>query len=91
MNLFSIETLAIGDELLTGKIADTNSAFVGQVLFENGFRLSRQNVIPDEKKSIQSSIQEISKRAKVAVCFGGSAQPLTTLQLSVLPSCWECL
>ncbi len=71
MNLFSIETLAIGDELLTGKIADTNSAFVGQVLFENGFRLSRQNVIPDEKKSIQSSIQEISKRAKVAVCFGG--------------------
>ncbi|NBX75316.1 MAG: CinA family nicotinamide mononucleotide deamidase-related protein [Proteobacteria bacterium] len=71
MNFFSIETLAVGDELLTGKIADTNSAYVGQVLFENGFRLSRQNVIPDEKKSIQSSIQEISKRAKAAICFGG--------------------
>lgn len=71
MKVFSIETLAIGDELLTGKIADTNSAHVGQVLFENGFRLSRQNVIPDEKKAIQSSINEISKRAKTAICFGG--------------------
>ncbi|MFM8270580.1 MAG: CinA family nicotinamide mononucleotide deamidase-related protein [Pseudomonadota bacterium] len=71
MNLFSIETLAIGDELLTGKIADTNSTHVGQVLFENGLRLSRQNVIPDEKEAIQNLVREISKRAKVAICFGG--------------------
>jgi len=71
MKFFPIETLAIGDELLTGKIADTNSAFVGQSLFENGFRLSRQNVVPDEKKSIQDSIQEISRRSKAAICFGG--------------------
>lgn len=71
MEWFSVETLAIGDELLTGKIADTNSAHVGQKLFEKGLRLSRQNVVPDEKTSIQSAIQEISKRAKVAICFGG--------------------
>lgn len=71
MNLFPIETLAIGDELLTGKIADTNSAFVGQCLFEKGLRLSRQNVVPDEKKAIQSALREIAQRAKVAICFGG--------------------
>ncbi len=71
MNLFAIETLAIGDELLTGKIADTNSAFVGQCLFEKSLRLSRQNVVPDEKKAIQSTFKEIAQRAKVAICFGG--------------------
>jgi len=71
MSLFAIETLAIGDELLTGKIADTNSAFVGQCLFEKGLRLSRQNVIPDDKKAIQSVFKEIAQRAKAAICFGG--------------------
>ena len=70
-SLLIVETLAIGDELLTGKIADSNSAFVGGVLFENGFRLSRQNVIPDEKKAIQSAIGELASRAQVVVCFGG--------------------
>ncbi|NBT59399.1 competence/damage-inducible protein A, partial [bacterium] len=71
MEFFSIETLAIGDELLSGKIADTNSAHVGQKLFENGLRLSRQNVIPDEKHSLMEAVQEVSKRARVAICFGG--------------------
>jgi len=70
-SLLIVETLAIGDELLTGKIADSNSAFVGGALFENGFRLSRQNVIPDEKKAIQSAIGELAARAHVVVCFGG--------------------
>lgn len=70
-SLRRIETLAIGDELLTGKIADTNSAFVGGELFSNGLRLVRQNCVLDKKEDILSSINEISKRAQFAICFGG--------------------
>jgi len=66
-----IETLAIGDELLTGKISDTNSAFVGGELFKEGFQLSRQTVVADNQQEIQSTLREISNRAKVAICFGG--------------------
>jgi len=87
MNSFLIETLAIGDELLTGKIADTNSSFVGQCLFEKGLRLSRLNVIPDEKKAIQKVISEIASRAQVAVCFGGlgpTSDDITALSVSEL-------
>lgn len=66
-----IETLAIGDELLTGKISDTNSSFVGSKLFDSGFRLVRQNVVLDRKDDIVDAVQEISKRSQIAVCFGG--------------------
>lgn len=70
-SLRRIETLAIGDELLTGKISDSNSTFVGGELFSNGLRLIRQNCVLDKKEDILAAIDEISKRAKFAVCFGG--------------------
>jgi len=31
-----IETIAIGDEILNGRISDTNSTFVANELFKNG-------------------------------------------------------
>ena len=64
-----IETLAIGDELLTGQVTDSNSSFVGAELFKEGFQLSRQNVVPDNSIVIESAIREISLRAKAAICF----------------------
>lgn len=67
----SIETLAIGDELLTGQVIDSNSSFVGDELFKMGFQLSRQNVIPDNRVVIQSTLKEIASRAKAVICFGG--------------------
>ncbi|NDC24709.1 MAG: competence/damage-inducible protein A, partial [Proteobacteria bacterium] len=66
-----IETLAIGDELLTGKIADSNSAFVGGSLFSEGLRLVRQNVVLDKKEDILAAMSELAHRAQVVVCFGG--------------------
>ena len=49
----SIETLAIGDELLTGKISDTNTTFVADRLFSQGFRLSRVMVVADDIEGYQ--------------------------------------
>ena len=66
-----IETLAIGDELLTGKIADTNSAFVGDALFHRGFRLERVTVVPDSVPAMQGALKECSARADIVLCFGG--------------------
>ena len=67
----NIETLAIGDELLIGKISDTNSQFVATQLFSMGLRLSRETVVADDPAAITDAILEGSKRAKVVIVFGG--------------------
>ena len=67
-----IETIAIGDEILTGKISDTNSTFVAQKLFSCGLRLNGQNVISDDIEAIQQTLVMVSKRARVGICFRGA-------------------
>lgn len=66
-----IETLPIGDELLTGKIADTNSQWVANHLFNLGARLERSSVIADDSDVIKQTIHDISERADVVIVFGG--------------------
>ncbi len=71
MKPLKIETLPIGDELLTGRIADTNSQWVADRLFELGARLERSSVIADEPTTIRNTLQEVAGRADIAVVFGG--------------------
>jgi nicotinamide-nucleotide amidase len=66
-----IESLAIGDEILTGKISDTNSTFVANTLFAAGFRLTRTTVILDDFTDLRNAVEEASRRSEVVVCFGG--------------------
>lgn len=66
-----IETIAIGDELLTGKTSDTNSTFVGDALFREGFELAQTTVIPDNVSVIKDTLSEVAHRAQFAVVFGG--------------------
>lgn len=66
-----LETIAIGDELLTGKIADTNTAFVGAELFRRGLRLDRSQAIADDIPAIQRVLRECGERADFLICFGG--------------------
>ncbi len=69
--MLRIETLAIGDELLTGKTADTNTTFVGGELFHRAMRLQTTRVIPDEPEAIVQAIREAAQRADFVICFGG--------------------
>jgi len=72
MTAFSfVETLAIGDELLTGKISDTNSAYVAAQLFKLGMRLHRSTVVADDEGEIVDALAVIARRSPVCVCFGG--------------------
>ncbi len=72
MSAFSfVETLAIGDELLTGKISDTNSAHVASQLFALGIRLHRSTVVADDEGEIVDALAAIARRSPVCVVFGG--------------------
>lgn len=66
-----LETLATGDELLTGKIADTNSQFVASRLFAEGMRLDRQTVIGDDEAQLLAQIDRAAREASAVICFGG--------------------
>lgn len=66
-----IETVAIGDELLTGRISDTNSTFISDELFKMGMRLQKISVIPDDFFVIEEQIRDCAKRAELVICFGG--------------------
>lgn len=69
--MFRIETIAIGDELLTGRIADTNSAYVAGRLFPRGQRLDRATVVADDEAQMRTAFTEAGARAQVVICFGG--------------------
>ncbi len=69
--MFRIETIAIGDELLTGRIADTNSAYVAGRLFPRGQRLDRITVVADDESQMRTAFSEAAARAQVVICFGG--------------------
>lgn len=71
MTFPKFETIAIGDELLTGKIADTNSAFVADELFRKGYRLERVTVIEDTIEALHTAMDEAKDRADFVICFGG--------------------
>ncbi len=66
-----VETVAIGDELLTGRIADTNSAFVGSQLFQCGLRLDATQTVADDPREMERLLLDRSKAADFLVCFGG--------------------
>jgi nicotinamide-nucleotide amidase len=70
-SFLNIETVAIGDELLVGKISDTNSQFVAKQLFASGLRLSRETVCADDMADMTRVLLDCSQRAKAVVVFGG--------------------
>ena len=54
------EIITIGDEILIGQIVDTNSAWLGQVLGEEGIEVTRINSIADTPEG-----DEVSAHLKV--------------------------
>jgi nicotinamide-nucleotide amidase len=66
-----IEMVAIGDELLDGRVADTNSKHLAGCLFERGQRLDRVTVVTDSVGGIAEAIREAAGRADLVVTSGG--------------------
>ena len=66
-----IETLAIGDELLTGTVSDSNSTFLARQLDSYGTPLAATHVVPDDGTAIRAALTAREGRCDVLVCFGG--------------------
>ena len=56
------EIITIGDEILIGQIVDTNSAWLGTVLNEEGIEVTRINSISDTPEAIVEAIEDCMQR-----------------------------
>lgn len=66
-----IEILVTGNEILTGAVADTNSAHISQALKDIGLFVVRHTCVGDDMNHLVSTLQEIGIRADVAIVTGG--------------------
>lgn len=65
------EILATGDEIRSGALVDSNSAYVAEKLERHGVEVTRHHSIGDELNALTQIIDEISSRADIAIVTGG--------------------
>jgi len=67
----TVGIIVIGNEILSGKVADTNSAFLARELRVVGADLRRVVVIPDEVGEIETAVRDFRDRFDVVITSGG--------------------
>lgn len=66
-----VEVIAVGTELLLGQIVNSNAAFIGAALAENGHDAHYQQVVGDNLGRVATSIRTATERADVVIITGG--------------------
>ncbi len=82
-----VEILSTGDELLTGQVVDTNSAWLMDRLWDLGVMVRRKTLVGDDRDDIDAALRETSGRADVVVMSGGmgpTSDDLTTERVAAV-------
>jgi len=67
----TIEIVTIGNELLNGDLADTNTARLATLLRARGLAVRRGQTVPDVMEAIVSAFELAASRAEVVLVSGG--------------------
>lgn len=65
------EIITIGDELLIGQVIDTNSAWMGTMLNQNGIKVHQITSVSDNREHIIEALTNATKRAEIILITGG--------------------
>jgi len=65
------EILATGDEIRSGALIDSNSAYIAEKLEEIGIAVTRHSCVGDDFEALVSILKEISTRVDICVVTGG--------------------
>jgi nicotinamide-nucleotide amidase len=71
----------IGNELVSGEIADANAFFMANALTERGFSVTRVSMVGDQEGQIQDALLQSRDRAEAVIVSGGlgpTSDDLTT-------------
>jgi len=66
-----IEILATGNELLSGALVDTNSAYISEKIGEIGIMAARHTLVGDDEDALGATFKELSNRAEIVIVTGG--------------------
>lgn len=66
-----VEIITIGDELLIGQVVDTNSAWMGQVLGDEGFHVIHKVTVGDVEAHMLDAFDWAMKRSQIVLVTGG--------------------
>jgi nicotinamide-nucleotide amidase len=77
----NIELIMIGNELVSGEIADANAFFMAGALTERGFGVTRVSLVGDQEGQIADALLQSRDRAEAVIVSGGlgpTSDDLTT-------------
>lgn len=86
----NVAIITIGDELLIGQVVDTNSAFMANVLNDNGFQVVCKIAVGDEKEEIVSAIDIAKSKADIVLVTGGLGPTKDDITLRTLCEYFGC-
>jgi nicotinamide-nucleotide amidase len=66
-----IEVICTGDEVLTGKIVNTNFSYISQKLEDFGLALSWETTVGDDRENLLLAFQLAGQRADAVIVNGG--------------------
>jgi nicotinamide-nucleotide amidase len=67
----SIEIIAVGNEVLSGMIVNTNAAFISAELAKAGWYVTRHTVLPDDPQVLENGLREALARSILVITTGG--------------------
>lgn len=79
----SIEIIAVGNEILCGMVVNTNAAYLGRRLDEEGWTVSRHTSLPDESALLTAGLREALERSSFVIATGGVGPTLD----DITPAC----
>ena len=82
--------LVIGNEILSGKIADTNTNFLARGLFELGIELRRVVVCPDEVPTIARELSELRNSHDMVFTSGGVGPTHDDVTIEGVAESFDC-
>ena len=82
--------ITIGDELLIGQVVDTNSAWIGKLLNDNGFKVVHKAVIGDKEQDIMSAINAANKISPLILVTGGLGPTKDDITMRTLCDYFGC-
>jgi len=66
-----IRIVCIGNEILSGETLNTNLAFSGRKLVENGLRVEREICVPDNGDAIRAAVDQALEPPACVITIGG--------------------
>ena len=78
-----IEVICTGDEVLTGKIVNTNFAHISQKLEDVGLSIAWETTVGDDRESLLLAFQLAGERADAAIVNGGLGPTVDDLSQEV--------